>query len=1063
VTLDSAVLKVGSAVGRKVVTSWLNDRTRKTRRGSDLSRLIVAKLPEIRRQREFRREIELIEEEVAERLKPLVAHEYRSMSENDRTAVLILVADCIALSDLSDSVLYDLDMRASALSDRISTESADRLREATLGESGEQFFSAMLRACCWMIMNLVRELPEFSAVTAIETLRRCGDIVRTLDSIKLLQSAVTLDAPAGVTLDADFRSRYLRYISDSRDKLDLFGVVTKRFRPKLPLSLAYISLRTNIPQIEELLGLRWYVTESSGIPAREENVRVEDALAAQRRTFIRAEAGSGKTTLLDWLAVSVARGSLSGGLAAWRGLVPFFIRLRSFAQVDLPKPESFVRANAEWLAGLEPQAWSHRCLDDENALVLVDGVDELPSGRRNDIREWIEGLLDAYPKVRVVVTSRPNAAAADWLEDLDFSTLTLERMTLADVRKFVQHWYRAAVSADHLPCEVAELPAFERRLLADLESRPDLRALATNPLLCALLCALNLDRVTTLPDDRLSVYDLALDMLLERREADRKLNVVISARDARVLLQEIAWRLSINNRSEITSQAVERVIERRTNLMPNASFKSAVALRYLIDRTGVLREPSVGRIDFVHRSFQEYLTAAESAEEDYVGALIERAHQDQWRDIIIMACGRLNRPQRNDLLGGILDRAGREKRHRRKLKFLAVACLETTRDVPLELMARIDECAKDFIPPRNESSVDAISGIGSRILHYVPPVLDGLSISQAVATVRTLARLGTREACMQLKNYASDERPRVHREIVSSWKYFDPELYAREVLAEIDFNSAAVELSDPRLARFVNLLPSAGGVDLTLTNEVYRDLSCIDGLRVVNRVFMNIHGTVSLQPLLQHQELVAVGFAGPAVLVDLDVLASLRNLTQVSLFNRQKWRNIDFVEHLPSTLTRLIVASLEDVQDFRPLNSLRHLEDLTLHDCSPEFDFEVLRPVGANLRSLGLTVVADTPEFPSDFDIIFPRLNEITLNMAKVPYLMLSRLQSLTSIWISVIEESDLDFSLLSKLPNLADLTILTTLGSIDLKAFCDRPIRLTVRKGCEVINAGANINVRRV
>ena len=55
---------------------------------------------------------------------------------------------------------------------------------------------------------------------------------------------------------------------------------------------------------------------------------------------------------------------------------------------------------------------------------------------------------------------------------------------------------------------------YEGALLARLESAPHLRALAATPLLAALICALNLDRSTHLPRDRMGLYNAALELLL---------------------------------------------------------------------------------------------------------------------------------------------------------------------------------------------------------------------------------------------------------------------------------------------------------------------------------------------------------------------------------------------------------------------------------------------------------------------------------------------------------------------------------------------------------------------
>ena len=43
-----------------------------------------------------------------------------------------------------------------------------------------------------------------------------------------------------------------------------------------------------------------------------------------------------------------------------------------------------------------PTGWAHRMLSQGRALLLVDGVDELPAARRPAVRQW---LRDCWPSI----------------------------------------------------------------------------------------------------------------------------------------------------------------------------------------------------------------------------------------------------------------------------------------------------------------------------------------------------------------------------------------------------------------------------------------------------------------------------------------------------------------------------------------------------------------------------------------------------------------------------------------------------------------------------------------
>ena len=184
-------------------------------------------------------------------------------------------------------------------------------------------------------------------------------------------------------------------------------------------------------------------------------------------------------------------------------------------------------------------------------LVLVD---EVPAGRRRLVREWLRELVTAFPAARVVVTSRPAAADQRWLHDEGFGSVLLEQMSPADVRVFLQRRHEAARDAESLPCAPQDLPVAERRLLRQLDNRPHLRALAASP----LLCALNLGRTSELPQSRMELYQAALTMLLDLRDAELQIAGMLGGTEKTVLPRDLAETLA--GLSETAAAATTRAV-----------------------------------------------------------------------------------------------------------------------------------------------------------------------------------------------------------------------------------------------------------------------------------------------------------------------------------------------------------------------------------------------------------------------------------------------------------------------------------------------------------------------
>src|SRR5207248_5838453 len=133
----------------------------------------------------------------------------------------------------------------------------------------------------------------------------------------------------------------------------------------------------------------------------------------------------------------------AGPLAALNGTVPFFIPLRRYVDRELPAPQDFPLTVGAHVAHEMPQNWVHELLRTGQALILVDGVDEMPEGQRDRVRAWLTDLVETFRSARYVVTSRPAAIDEGWLDRLHFTTTELQPMSMTDVAEFVRQWHEA--------------------------------------------------------------------------------------------------------------------------------------------------------------------------------------------------------------------------------------------------------------------------------------------------------------------------------------------------------------------------------------------------------------------------------------------------------------------------------------------------------------------------------------------------------------------------------------------------------------------------------------------
>jgi hypothetical protein len=1039
--IEAALVNVGRAVITPVFTRWLAGRRAARERALPLAELLQNKAADELSRRRGERQIESLIDEVAERLKPLLATRFAALPSHETEAALQAVADTFKRADLSDEALFATDLNPVRLRGYLRLNAPP----AVLSELGDRLYDLVLDDCCSCFIELARQAEPFSSRVAVETLERLSTLV-TLVSYAIRKLEPTWLPPV------EFSKKYIEALVKKLNVLELVGVESA-YRTRTELNVAYISLAVSgdstgpapAPQWEP--GMVRHALPDGG------SEHIEQALGRRNRTLIRGEAGAGKSTLLRWLAVTAAENGFEDALASWNGRFPFLIKLRSWPE-RLPTPEQFLTGVADVIVGTMPPGWVHRQLGEGRGLLLVDGVDELPAERRPAVRTWLKDLLDTFPELLVVVTSRPPAASVRWLEAEGFASLNLERLAPADVRHLIDQWHRAAVITPTWPPQ--NLQRYEQSLLTRLAANRHLYRLAGNPLMAAMLCALNLGRETHLPADRTGIYQAAVDMLLHRRDTERGVRSTMpemTVPERLQLLQGLAWQLSLNGRSELSRAETLEHLKRRLAAMPGVTAPVDTVLTHLVERSGLLREPAVDRIDFVHRTFQEYLAAREAAEQNMGGMLAGQAHLDAWREIVIMAAGHGNSPMRTELIEGILHRADSEPRYRRGLILLAAACRETMPSLqPPQLLNEIDRRLDSLLPPRNRTEARSLYTVGEQLLHRLPTSGVSLTSKQAAAVIRTAALINGSRAMGLLAGFANDARAEVQRELTEVWRYFDPEKYAQQVLQDAPLDSGRVWVTEPALLAHASRMRYLTAMRLDCESTVDLDslgaspkltrLSLMRGWRGTTRALVKFPGLRAL--MLTTNRTITVA--------DILPLVDLPALRRLWLYGDGMQQDAAEALTLLKQLTHVHVAS----EDHLELSSVARLPTLRMLGITGRGASSLRGLVAPGLAGLSLGRLTSPPGNPDELASAFPMLTELQLYGSDWPedlgfvggfrrlerlsldHAMTDRIASLRAP--EALQEVELGFAAEVDLTVLARLTQLRRIGL----RWIERPINLT-------------------
>ncbi|MFH8797150.1 NACHT domain-containing protein [Streptomyces sp. NPDC017941] len=734
----------------------------------------------------------LAEKDVRALVTELVRHAVRTPGHGERplpgdeeeAVVHALTGTLLALGTLTLTDVEAVSLGHQELANRLRRAGSDPARD--LSADAEYFYERLLTTACLHVLNFFTQRSAFVARTLVEQSRNQAELIAKVDELIARN-------PLPGTEDARFEQRYLAHVAKKHGKLTIFGIDLADSPGTWPLDAAYLSLTATGEGRalgEVRIGDDLYPIREADLDA--EPRPADEALATHDRVLLRGEAGSGKTTLVQWLAVSAAAPRPGARMAYLRDRVPYVLPLRTLTAHGerLPAPKDFLTAVSP-LAGSQPDGWESRVLAAGRALVLVDGIDEVPEAERARTRAWLTDLMDAYPGNRWLVTSRPSAVRQDWLADEDFTELTLAPMSTADVATFIGRWHRAAATGS--PERDAALAAYRTQLLDAVRGKPELGRLATNPLLCGLLCALHRDRRGFLPLGRKDLYTAALSMLLIRRDRERHLHVPELREEPQLqILQRLAYWLIRNGRTELDRTRATTIIRDALPAVPElAALGDADAVyAHFLHRSGLLREPGPDTVEFVHRTFQDFLGARAAVDEGDFGVLARHGADDQWEDVIRMAVAQARPRERAELLGDLLAYADTrtESAARKRAHLLAAACLEHAAELAPSVRQEVERRTAELIPPRGPEDARDLAAVGPMILDLLPGPED-VSGDAARHVVTAATHVRSDAAIPFLARYVDHPDQTVRSQLMWGWHRFDCRAYAEQIVARLDDGS----------------------------------------------------------------------------------------------------------------------------------------------------------------------------------------------------------------------------------------------------------------------------------
>lgn len=169
---------------------------------------------------------------------------------------------------------------------------------------------------------------------------------------------------------------------------------------------------------------------------------LSQALSGNTNIVIIGQPGVGKTVSLAYLASLAA--NRSEKLETLQDAVPFLVHV---ADLKLPivDPKDALAPLIEAASEYAPifdlnrlPAFFQNTFKNGNALLLVDGYDEITPEYQQIISEYFKIIMQNYPKTRIVTTGAPEYLGG--LVGLGFAPLTLITWSVGQNEKFIEQW-----------------------------------------------------------------------------------------------------------------------------------------------------------------------------------------------------------------------------------------------------------------------------------------------------------------------------------------------------------------------------------------------------------------------------------------------------------------------------------------------------------------------------------------------------------------------------------------------------------------------------------------------
>ena len=348
--------------------------------------------------------------------------------------------------------------------------------------------------------------------------------------------------------------------------------------------------------------------------------------------MVLGDPGIGKSTFLRKVGLEALKGNKD---SYQHSLTPVLLELKNFKENEI-NIQALIEEEFKICGFPNVEKNISNKLEKGELLILLDGLDEVPTANVYNVIEKIQDFVDRHYKNRFILSCR--TAARTHLRR--FTDIEIVEFDDQQIQSFIEHWFSSELDRKN---ETAK-NCWE---LLQKKEYKSAKELAHTPLLLTFLC-LVYDENQSFPTNRSRLYQDALRILLEKWSAEKRLpnrGLVyenLSIEQEEILLSEIAYQNFVADKLFLEKREVVKQIKDhlKQNLNAPQHLDGEKVLKTIEIEQGILVERARDVYSFSHLTLQEYLTAQYIYDNDLIEEAVKNhITETRWQEVFLLVAG----------------------------------------------------------------------------------------------------------------------------------------------------------------------------------------------------------------------------------------------------------------------------------------------------------------------------------------------------------------------------------------------------------------------------------------